>query len=496
MLLRGMRNKDIQFFFNRPTRPVNSGRITGISKGTYSNSASLDVASREELEAFLTSFPQDEQGGQLPVVEGRLQVTPLSDERLLPHFAQDAAGEWRFVLGEGDEYECKTSFGLRFADPWLRAVAALANNRGGYILFGVDEVRAEGMDAHRVRGLTNSAEFEGDPARISQLVRQCFEPTPRFQTRVLTLGHLKIGVMFVYQHSSRPVIATKNHGKKIKEGDVFFRYSGESARVKYGDLRMMLDERDAEARKDVLPLVQRILELGPERALLADLKTGKIENGKAPFMIDGGLLEKIKLIKEGEFVEVAGAPALRLVGDVEIAGNRSGGVKRSALTANDLIADFLDQTPKADAAEYIRAAVEGAQPIWLPIFYFARRGELDREALVALIEGSVSGTRRKLSFLTRARGEASAHQIPSAKPKEIVADFLQGKVPSDVNSENVGIIGQALSGLPQRPPISLTLLLGFLGDLYSVAIRSERGGVLSVVRRAICRIDELYFPLD
>ena len=28
MIARGMKNKDIQFFFNRPDRPVNSGRIS------------------------------------------------------------------------------------------------------------------------------------------------------------------------------------------------------------------------------------------------------------------------------------------------------------------------------------------------------------------------------------------------------------------------------------------------------------------------------------
>ena len=30
MLARGMKNKDIQFFFNRPDRAVNSGRISTI----------------------------------------------------------------------------------------------------------------------------------------------------------------------------------------------------------------------------------------------------------------------------------------------------------------------------------------------------------------------------------------------------------------------------------------------------------------------------------
>lgn len=35
MLALGMKNKDIQFYFNRPDRSVNSGRISQVAKGTY-----------------------------------------------------------------------------------------------------------------------------------------------------------------------------------------------------------------------------------------------------------------------------------------------------------------------------------------------------------------------------------------------------------------------------------------------------------------------------
>jgi len=47
MLTRGMKNKDIQFFFNRPERPVNSGRISTIGSGSYSNAAKVPLATAE-----------------------------------------------------------------------------------------------------------------------------------------------------------------------------------------------------------------------------------------------------------------------------------------------------------------------------------------------------------------------------------------------------------------------------------------------------------------
>ena len=58
MLARGLKNKDIQFLFNRPDRPVNTGRISTIRSGSYSNSSQIIAASDEELETFLRSFDE------------------------------------------------------------------------------------------------------------------------------------------------------------------------------------------------------------------------------------------------------------------------------------------------------------------------------------------------------------------------------------------------------------------------------------------------------
>jgi hypothetical protein len=55
MLGRKMKNSDIQLYFNRPDRKVNSGRITGIGNGSYSNSNAIAAATPSELDAFLAT---------------------------------------------------------------------------------------------------------------------------------------------------------------------------------------------------------------------------------------------------------------------------------------------------------------------------------------------------------------------------------------------------------------------------------------------------------
>ena len=54
MLRMGMKNKDIQFYFNRQDRAVNSGRITGIRDGSYGPEVAR--ASEDEAKAFMASF--------------------------------------------------------------------------------------------------------------------------------------------------------------------------------------------------------------------------------------------------------------------------------------------------------------------------------------------------------------------------------------------------------------------------------------------------------
>ena len=122
-----------------------------------------------------------------------------------------------------------------------------------------------------------------------------------------------IGILHVKQHPARPVIAVRNEGSLVKEGDIYFRYPGQSSRNKYSDLRAIFDERDRQARADMMPMIEQLLRLGPQNAMIADLAEGTPADGTRSFSIGKNLIDQIKFIREGEFTEKAGAPALRLV---------------------------------------------------------------------------------------------------------------------------------------------------------------------------------------
>ena len=236
MLVRGMSVTDIQFFFNHPGRKVNTGRITQIQKGTYSNAREITRASDNDLNSFLARHsPSVEMPGFGPA-----NNDALSAKALKRMFSTHGKGVWYLIAGETDRAECKTSFGLKHSAPWLRAIAALANNCGGYIFFGVRDKNEEGD--HEVVGLDGDEFVRIDSAELAKRLRSAFERTPRFQKETIKFGRKLVGVLHVDQHPSRPVIATKNEDT-IRESDIFFRYPGQSTRISYGDLRAMLDTR-------------------------------------------------------------------------------------------------------------------------------------------------------------------------------------------------------------------------------------------------------------
>lgn len=155
MLARGMKNRDIQFYFNRQDRPANSGRITQIRGGSYG--PEVPQASEAELDTFLSAFRPSEIGA---VVGSRPARPQTLADRARALFEQRGRAGWFLISHESSATECKEHFCLkpehRFADP-LRSIAGLANNNGGFVFFGVSELPDGGLS---VVGLRDDA-FRG-----------------------------------------------------------------------------------------------------------------------------------------------------------------------------------------------------------------------------------------------------------------------------------------------------------------------------------------------
>jgi hypothetical protein len=493
MLARGMKNKDIQFFFNRPDRSVNSGRITGIRKGAYGGSNKIPPAPDAVLDTFIAKHPPTSEASAVAVPPSDAASDPLDPKAIRKLFKKTSDGTWRLAVGETDGHECKASFGMKHPQAWLRAIAALSNNSGGYIFFGVSDKGLGGDQDHVVIGLTTDDFNKIDPAALTKTVKSVFDPTPRFRATTISIGGKAVGVIHVERHDSRPVIATKQEGDKISEGDIFFRYPGQSVRIKYSDLRALLDARDKEARAQILPMVERLLHLGPQRSLVADLEQGTLEDSKTAIHIDHALVEKLTFIKEGEFAEVKGAPTLRLIGDVQAIGAPSvTNNELGLLTRESLLSAFLNQTSPANPELYIRFAIEVGQGEWLPLHYFAQLAGMTRAELVDFITSTSGTASRKTTYIRRAQPNA-AYRKAVGKPKAIMAEIIAGKLPTVSNWQDASHVGQAIGALPDDAEFNRDAILKLLSDCLPLVAGK---GVVSFFRRGICRVDELLFSRD
>lgn len=217
---------------------------------------------------------------------------------------------------EGQELEFKEQFNLAGLADYFRDFAAFANNRGGYLIFGV-------KDSPRVpTGLSDSSleQFEKvDPEKITGFLLEIFSPDIWWEQATVSIGDNSFGVWRVYQAGTRPIIAKKGEGKDnvIKNGEVYYRYAGRTQKIQFAELETIINRRIEQNNNQWLDLMKKIGHAGPQNAAILDTEKSLIEKGDARILVlDEDLAHKLKFIKEGQFVQKDGATTLRLVGDL------------------------------------------------------------------------------------------------------------------------------------------------------------------------------------
>lgn len=217
---------------------------------------------------------------------------------------------------EGQELEFKEQFNLAGLADYFRDFAAFANNRGGYLVFGV-------KDSPRIpNGLSNSSlkQFEKvDPEKITGYLLEVFSSDIRGEQATVKINEKSFGVWHVFNAEMKPIIAKKDEGKDqvIKSGEIYYRYAGRTQKIQFAELESIINRRVKQNNNQWLDLMKKIGRAGPQNAAILDTEKSLIEKGETRILVlDEGLAEKLKFIKKGKVVKKTGAATLRLVGDV------------------------------------------------------------------------------------------------------------------------------------------------------------------------------------
>jgi hypothetical protein len=292
-------NQEIAGLINRgrgdAASDISTGRISNIKNGQIEKYAATPAAGAAEVDQFMARAapPTPEDDG------------PLSPPRLAKLLPAKPGACGSLAITETDEIECKKS--INFV---MKTIAAFANNKGGYFVFGVEN------GSFNVVGLPDDKFEKYDLNKLNQNIRDQLGIGLEIQTTTHQIDGKKVGIVYVGPAHTKPVIFIHNAGD-VAQGHIYYRYPGEDRLISPADLQRLIEQRIQQLSQTILSKhLANIMRFGIENAAVMNLATGEIDGKAGSFLIDEALLPQISFVKDGEFVERSGAPTLKLIGEV------------------------------------------------------------------------------------------------------------------------------------------------------------------------------------
>ena len=238
---------------------------------------------------------------------------------------------------ESNTVEFKESFNKKNTSKYAKTMASYANNRGGYIIFGIKD------NPREIVGLKNNNFENLNQDVFTDSINSLFAPSLDWECGTFTLQttpiaviaatnferregsvERRIGWIYTEETENKPVIAQKmDNAEKITSGDVFYRYRARSEKIKYAEMRRIIEERMAKERRSLLKVFDVIQKSDTANLGIVNYSKGMITT---PYGVDvafdkklvAQVLKKAKFIKEGSFNEISGAPVIKVTGNIDL----------------------------------------------------------------------------------------------------------------------------------------------------------------------------------
>ena len=147
---------------------------------------------------------------------------PFNQEALNRIFTVSPKHADRLISRESAWLEFKESFGFGNLGKYIRSAAGFANAKGGYIVYGVAD------SPHKLIGLKNDAFDKLDPAKLTEYLNNHFDPEIHSERHLYELNGKSYGLPYFHESSNKSVVCKRSadDGKNLKEGKIYYRYSG------------------------------------------------------------------------------------------------------------------------------------------------------------------------------------------------------------------------------------------------------------------------------
>ena len=283
---------------------INGGRISDVKtwKARYEG---IKAASDKDADAFITR-------AEKPAAFAKIDTDPVSVDILEALFPMCKGSKDRIAITETDQIECKESFGgQHWITNCIKAIAAFANNKGGYIAFGLKD------NIWEIVGIKREKFESYDRKKLNQVLRTSLSCGIDFDMVTLARAGKTIGVLHIFPAKTKPVMFIRQVDGAA-EGHIYYRYQGENRLIAPTELQQIIEERIRTLSETILSKhISNILSNGIENSAVLNLDSGVVDGKAGSFVIDEDLLPKISFIKEGEFVEKSGTPTLKLIGEIK-----------------------------------------------------------------------------------------------------------------------------------------------------------------------------------
>ena len=483
MLCDGQLNKqEIHSYFTRPGRTINQGRISEIADGK--RHAAIPAATEEDVSAFLGDYQDDYSG----VKRDFFRSQPLHESRL-SHLLRLRNGEPPILdIEESDDVEWKLSYNWNSRAEYGRVMASFANNRGGYILFGIHPQTRE------VVGIRQGMLERRDPADYSQFLNQHLVPAMRWERREFEFAGKTIGVIYTWTSSEKPVICTQNAGNALKEAEIYHRYVGVTRRIGYSELAALFREREKRIEERWRQTMRRIADGGIENIALMNTLTGHVEGPGGTFLIDEELVKKLSFIREGEFSERQGSLTLKLIGQLESVASdvlrpTKEVIRRDVITERNLIDDFVAMSDVDNPLGYIRQLCH-VQARWLPIYYYIHQSRMTIQEAIDLLDGiETSHKANKQWQIERLREQKAPPAVSLSSQKEHVG-IVRWRGQWDTSDPQDALRFLRAVRVLREAEIDQDYLRPLIAQCVDSHYGAAGDNVKQEIRYAVCHLDE------
>ena len=236
----------------------------------------------------------------------------FSKERLDELFNCDVNN--KLLVSESYDVEYKENFNID-ADI-IKTMSGLANNRGGYIIFGVEpsQKKLKGIKQTKIDFYLEKIDRE----EVRGKILSACQPNIEYKHYLHTWNGLSFIVFYIPESKNKPHIFS-NSNDDVRPGDIFYRYNDSIKKIQYAELNSIIENKRLKEQEKWMRFLGEIAKIGLDNALIIDAKNGKMissDNYENGIVLDESVLSKFKLIKEGQFNEITGDPTLKIIGNL------------------------------------------------------------------------------------------------------------------------------------------------------------------------------------